>query len=183
VKKFRRVGGPGLQRVDKPFGIIVGRVPSRGVFQFFHTFREAVKQLNVDSFRQEACAGAPAPPRCNARSARVFGCGFRTVMGQDRPDSTFSQLQGAARSARGLSGRSSQTRPRQPPEGFAFFPPFVKGEYFQERPFTMRPTNIHILSFAALCLTNRNLCECSRRKCSMSRKAEVPRAVAKIRLD
>ncbi len=38
VKKFRRVGGPGLQHGDKPFGIIVGRVHSRGVFQFFHTF-------------------------------------------------------------------------------------------------------------------------------------------------
>ena len=39
VKEFRRVGGPGLQYGGKPFEIIVGRVPSRGVFQFRHTFR------------------------------------------------------------------------------------------------------------------------------------------------
>jgi hypothetical protein len=37
VKKIRRVGGPGLQHPDKSYGIIVGRVPSRGVFQFLHT--------------------------------------------------------------------------------------------------------------------------------------------------
>jgi hypothetical protein len=39
VKKFRRVGGPGLQHDGKPFEIIVGRVTSRGVFQFLHTLR------------------------------------------------------------------------------------------------------------------------------------------------
>ncbi|MCI0418198.1 MAG: hypothetical protein L0387_44305 [Acidobacteria bacterium] len=48
-----------------------------------------MKKLKIDFFRQEACAGAPAPPRWNARSARVVGCGFRTVMGQDRPDPIF----------------------------------------------------------------------------------------------
>jgi hypothetical protein len=54
----------------------------------------AVKELKIGCFRQEACAGAPAPPRWNARSARVFGCGFGTAMGQVRPNSIFSQLQG-----------------------------------------------------------------------------------------
>src|SRR6185436_2517148 len=33
---------------------------------------------NCPPFRRGACAGAPAPPRWNARSARVFGCEFRT---------------------------------------------------------------------------------------------------------
>ena len=42
--------------------------------------RGAVKKFKIGSFRQEAHAGgqrshAPAPPRWNARSARVFGCG------------------------------------------------------------------------------------------------------------
>jgi len=35
VKKCRRVWEPGLQRAGKVFGILVGRVPSRGVFNFF----------------------------------------------------------------------------------------------------------------------------------------------------
>ncbi len=39
MKRFRRVGGPSLQYNGKPVEIIVGRVTSRGVFQFFHTFR------------------------------------------------------------------------------------------------------------------------------------------------
>ena len=43
-----------------------------------HRTKGAVKKLKIGSFRQEACAGAPAPPRWNARSARVFGCGFKT---------------------------------------------------------------------------------------------------------
>ena len=30
MKKFRRVGGPGLQHHGKPFEIVVGRVTSRG---------------------------------------------------------------------------------------------------------------------------------------------------------
>ena len=39
---MRRVGGPGLQTGGKPFEIIVGRVTPRGVFQFFHSFRETI---------------------------------------------------------------------------------------------------------------------------------------------
>ena len=55
-----------------------------------------MKKLKI-GFRQGACAGgrrspAPAPVRWNARSARVFGCGFRKVMrGLSRFN--FSQLQ------------------------------------------------------------------------------------------
>jgi hypothetical protein len=60
--------------------------------------RGAVKKLKIRSFRQEARAGgqrshAPAPPRWNARSARVLGCGFEAVICQDRANSIFSQLQ------------------------------------------------------------------------------------------
>jgi hypothetical protein len=45
-----------------------------------------VKKLKIDSSTEEACAGAPAQVEraLRARSA---------VMGQDRPDSIFSQLQ------------------------------------------------------------------------------------------
>jgi hypothetical protein len=43
--------------------------------------------------QKEACAGAPAPPRWNARSARVSGCRFRTVLGLERPHSIFSHIQ------------------------------------------------------------------------------------------
>ena len=50
--------------------------------------------MKIDDFRHSACAGAPAPPRWNARSARVFGRGFRAVNSQDRPDSIVSQHQG-----------------------------------------------------------------------------------------
>src|SRR5512145_1855398 len=61
----------------------------------------AVNKLKVGFFRQEACAGAPAPPGWNVRSARVFGCRFRTVMDQDCPDSIFSQLPGEGLEVRG----------------------------------------------------------------------------------
>ena len=37
VKGFRRVRGLGLQQSGKFFEFIVGRVPSRGVFQFLQT--------------------------------------------------------------------------------------------------------------------------------------------------
>jgi len=53
---------------------------------------EALKKLKRPSFRRRACAGAPAPPRWNARSARVFSFGFRTATGQGRHHSIFSQL-------------------------------------------------------------------------------------------
>jgi hypothetical protein len=33
--------------------------------------REVVKEFNIDYFRVQACAGAPAPPMWNGRSARV----------------------------------------------------------------------------------------------------------------
>jgi hypothetical protein len=59
--------------------------------------RGAVKKLKIGCCRQEACAGAPAPPRWNARSARVFGRGFRALMRRDSPDSIFSQLQDGGR--------------------------------------------------------------------------------------
>lgn len=55
VKKFHRVGGPGLQRVGKAFGNFVGRVPSRGVFESLHTF------------------------------PLIEGIGFHLVIGQPRP--------------------------------------------------------------------------------------------------
>jgi len=38
--------------------------------------------------------GAPAPPRWNARAARVFGCGLEIVLGQHCPDSIHSHHQG-----------------------------------------------------------------------------------------
>jgi hypothetical protein len=65
-----------------------------------------VKKFKIGSFRQKACAGgrrshAPAPPRWNARSARVLGCGFQAVICQDRPNSIFSQLQGQKPKASG----------------------------------------------------------------------------------
>ena len=68
----------------------------------------------------QACAGAPAPPRWNARSEGVFRCGFRTMSGR------ILTVQ-FIHSAWGLSGRSAQTLPRQPPEGFAFLPPLGRG--------------------------------------------------------
>ena len=47
-----------------------------------------MKKLKIGSFRQEACTGDAVPraraTRWNARSARVFGCGFRTVIRQNR---------------------------------------------------------------------------------------------------
>ena len=39
--------------------------------------------LKIGSFRQEACAGAPAPPRWNAS-------GFGAVKSQDHPDQFFT---------------------------------------------------------------------------------------------
>ena len=41
--------------------------------------RGAAKKVKIGSLPQEACAGAHAPPRWDACSARVFGCGLRTV--------------------------------------------------------------------------------------------------------
>jgi len=38
--------------------------------------REAVKELRIDYFRREACAGAPAPPSWNGRSETVCTGGF-----------------------------------------------------------------------------------------------------------
>ncbi len=47
------------------------------------------------------------PVSRDTHSARVFGCGFGTVMGQDRPDSIFSQLQGAKAAGLGVVLASS----------------------------------------------------------------------------
>src|SRR4030095_16355487 len=47
-------------------------------------------------------------------------------------NSVFPLNKGAAQSARGLSGRPSQIRPRQPPEGSAFFPPLLRGNIYIE---------------------------------------------------
>ncbi len=47
MKEFRRVEGPGLQHGGRPFEIIVGRIPSRGDFQFFHTFGAARSEGRV----------------------------------------------------------------------------------------------------------------------------------------
>jgi hypothetical protein len=92
-----------------------------------------VKKLTIGSFRQEACAGAPAPPRWNARTARVFGRGFRTVMEQDRPDSIFSQLQGKGKwGLKRVPERSRATPCVQQPDLWVKISQFVgKGEWPQ----------------------------------------------------
>jgi len=74
--------------------------------------REAVKKLKIGSSRQEACAGAPAPPRWNVRSARVFGCGFRTEMGQDCPDSIFHSFRARVRGQGRAHSRKSCFEPK-----------------------------------------------------------------------
>ena len=79
-----------------------------------------MKKFKIGSCRQEACAGAPAPPRWNVRSARVFSCGFRTVIGQDRHDLIFSQLpaeEGRAM-AQPAPGWSDPALPKHPIERF-----------------------------------------------------------------
>ena len=89
-----------------------------------------MKKSKIGSFRQEACAGAPAPPRWNARSARVFGCASRTVTLRDRPDSIFSQLQGQGPSGPGWV--VEQTHPGAPVKATQAFTPSDGGD-FQER--------------------------------------------------
>jgi hypothetical protein len=66
-------------------------------------------------------------PRWNARSARVFACGFKTIVAQHGPDLIFSQLQGA----KGAGGVWPDARIRQDnPQGLRPFPPlFVKGDW------------------------------------------------------
>ena len=62
----------------------------------------------------------------NARSARVFGYGFRAVMGVDRSDSIFSQVQGGGAEAPGvvrpaLPSRSRLVKAPRPRETFSRF--------------------------------------------------------------
>ena len=71
---------------------------------------ESCEKIEGRLLPEEACAGAPAPPRWNVRSARVFGCRFRKVMEQARRGSIFSQLRGG-RDARAPRAAAS----KQPP--------------------------------------------------------------------
>jgi hypothetical protein len=52
-----------------------------------------VKKLKDGSSWQKACAGAPAPSRWNARSARVFNRGSGSEQDFGLPQFDFSQLQ------------------------------------------------------------------------------------------
>jgi len=51
------------------------------------------EELKDGSSWQKACAGAPAPPRWNARSARVFNRGSGSEQDFGLPQFDFSQLQ------------------------------------------------------------------------------------------
>ena len=44
-----------------------------------------MKEFEIGSFWPEACGGAPAPPRWNARSVRVFGSFFTAPGGKSPP--------------------------------------------------------------------------------------------------
>jgi hypothetical protein len=62
-----------------------------------------MKKLKIGSFSTSACAGAPTP--WNARSARVLGCGFGTMMDRDGADSIFHTSGGSSfAETAGLSG-------------------------------------------------------------------------------
>ena len=90
VKEFRRVGGPGLQYLSKSFRMIVGHVPSRGAFEFFHTF-------SLIRFR---CPGGSSEERARALleanlsnihlqiyilKGEMIGAGFCKVNGRIEP--------------------------------------------------------------------------------------------------
>jgi hypothetical protein len=64
-----------------------------------------VKKFKIGSLGPEACAGAPAPPRWNARSARVFACEFRTLKGRILTVQFFHSSRGGWRSDSGRGAR------------------------------------------------------------------------------
>ena len=68
-------------------------------------FTKRISEKNEDlPLKTKRAPGAPAPPRWNASSARVFGCRFRTVMSEERPDSSVSQLEARRSKSRWPAG-------------------------------------------------------------------------------
>src|SRR5262245_32075977 len=69
----------------------------------------AAKKLKIGSFRQEACAGAPAPPGGTRAPRAFFACGFRDRGWPESLDSIFSQPQGGQGGTSGVS--QAETNP------------------------------------------------------------------------